>query len=315
MKEITNMKDQNILVSVVIPTYSRNDTLCKAIDSVLGQTYQTLEIIVVDDNPVDSDWRKSTEKLMAKYAEDQRIRYLKNKQNLGGAGARNEGIIAANGEYIAFLDDDDVYFDRKIEKQLECFIKSNNDKLALVLCDAEVTVDDEFVCNTYHHYKGNCLYEAMRFNCLAPTSQWMAKKEALLDVGMFTIVPCKQDATLILKLLAKGYEVDYVPEVLSRFCNYQGQGRISWSGLKNLNGELAYRERCRKLYDRLNKGQIREIEYSFAYRLYNLYKDNNMKDESKKYMIYMMRTHPFETISKNVKGQISRVKWKIKKRR
>ena len=76
MKEITNMKDQNILVSVVIPTYSRNDTLCKAIDSVLGQTYQTLEIIVVDDNPVDSDWRKSTEKLMAKYAEDQRIRYL-----------------------------------------------------------------------------------------------------------------------------------------------------------------------------------------------------------------------------------------------
>ena len=306
------MKNQNILVSVVIPTYSRNDTLCKAIDSVLGQTYQNLEIIVIDDNPADSDWRKSTEKLMLKYADDQRIRYIKNKQNLGGAGARNEGIIAANGEYIAFLDDDDVYFDRKIEKQLECFIKSDNEKLALVLCDAEMTMDDDvFVCYTYHHYSGSCLYEAMRDNCLAPTSQWMAKKSALLSVGMFTIVPCKQDSTLILKLLENGYEVDHVPEVLSRFCNYQGQGRISWGGLKNIKGELAYRQRCRKLYDRLNKEQIREVEYAFAYRLYNLYKENNMKGESKKILKYMMRIHPLETARKDVKGRISRIKWKI----
>lgn len=307
------MMNQDVLVSVVIPTYSRNDTLCKAIDSVLGQTYQNLEIIVVDDNPADSEWRKSTEELMVRYADDPRIRYLQNKENLGGAGARNEGIKAANGEYIAFLDDDDVYFERKIEKQLECFLKSDNEKLALVLCDAEMTMDDDvFVCNTYHHYSGNCLYEAMRYNCLAPTSQWMAKKKALLDVDMFTIVPCKQDATLILKLLADGYEVDHVPEVLSRFCNYQGQGRISWGGVKNINGELAYRNRCRKLYGRFTKKQIREIEYAFAYRLYNLYKENHMKKESAKYMNYMLRVHPITTVGKEVRGIASGIKWKIK---
>ena len=148
---------------------------------------------------------------------------MKNKENLCGAGARNEGIKAASGDYIAFLDDD-VYFERKIEKQLECFLKSDNEKLALVFCDSEMTMDDDvFVCNTYHHYSGNCLYEAMRYICLAPTSQWMAKKEALIFVGMFTIVPCKQDATLILKLLANGYEGDYVPEVLSRYCNYRSK--------------------------------------------------------------------------------------------
>ena len=305
------MINQDVLVSVVIPTYSRNDTLRKAIDSVLGQTYQNLEIIVIDDNPADSEWRKSTEELMAKYAGVHRIRYLKNKENLGGAGARNEGIKAASGEYIAFLDDDDLYFEKKIEKQLECFLKSNNDKLALVLCDAEVTVDDEFVCNTYHHYKGNCLYEAMRYNCLAPTSQWMAKKEALLDVGMFTIVPCKQDATLILKLLAKGYEVDYVPEVLSRFCNYQGSGRISQWGIKNINGEMAYRNRCRKYYGRFSRKQIREIEYAFAFRLYYLYKANHMKEKSTKYLYYLLRTHPVTTFGKEFKRVVSDIKWII----
>ena len=301
------------LVSVVIPTYSRNDTLCTAIDSVLAQSYQNFEIIIVDDNPADSEWRKSTEELVAKYADNPRVRYLKNKVNLGGAGARNEGIKAAKGEYIAFLDDDDMYFEKKIEKQIDCFLNSSNEKLALVLCDAEMTFDDEvFICNTYHHYSGNCLYEAMRDNCLAPTSQWMAKKSALLDVGMFTIVPCKQDSTLILKLLVNGYEVDHVPEVLSRFCSYQNQGRISNSGMKNINGELAYRTRCRQQYHRLSKDQIREVEYAFAHRLYELYKKNNMKDESNKYMNFMLRVHLLKTIKVEVRTKLSELKWKVK---
>ena len=251
-------------MSVVIPTYSRNDTLCNAVDSVLGQTYQNLEIIVVDDNPADSEWRKSTEELMAKYADDPRIRYLKNKENLGGAGARNEGIKAASGEYIAFLDDDDIYFEERIEKQLECFLNNQSEKLALVFCDAVMTGDNNlFMCYMKPHYKGCCLYEAMKYNCLAPTSQWMARKSALLSVGMFSIVPCKQDATLILKLLSKGYEVDHVPIVLSEFRNNTDPRRITCSGTKNIKGELLYRKKCRKLYTRFTEKQIKEIEYTF----------------------------------------------------
>ena len=307
------MKDQNVLVSVVIPTYSRNETLTRAIDSVLDQSYQNLDIIVVDDNPADSDWRISTEKLMEQYKDNNKVRYLKNEKNLGGSGARNEGIKASKGEYIAFLDDDDVYFKEKIEKQLEVFLNSDNEKLALVFCDAEMTMNDNvFVCNTYHHYTGNCLYEAMRNNCLAPTSQWMAKKSALLDVGMFTIVPCKQDSTLILKLLENGYEVDHVPEILSRFCSYENQGRISKSGKKNIEGELLYRDKCRKLYNRLSKTQIREVEYTFARKLYELYKKNEMYEESNKYLSFLLRVHPIKTIGREAKSYMSIVKWRIK---
>ena len=308
------MTDQNILVSVVIPTYSRNESLNRAIDSVLNQTYQNLEIIVVDDNPPDSDWRVSAENLMNHYSDNPKIKYLKNKKNLGGAGARNKGIMAATADYIAFLDDDDIYFETKIEKQLDCFLKSKNKKLALVFCDAEMTINDNvFVCNTYHHYSGNCLYEAMKDNCLAPTSQWMAKRSALLDVGMFTLVPCKQDSTLILKLLAKGYEVDHVPEILSRFCNYQEQSRISWGGTKNIEGEIEYRNRCRELYYRLSKQQIREVEYSFARKLNNQYKENQMWEKSNECMKYMMSTYPVRTVLSEVRSQLSRVKWKFRK--
>ena len=291
------MNNQDILISVVIPTYSRNATLKNAIESVLAQTYQNFEILVVDDNPPDSEWRKSTQELMKEYEENPKIRYIRNVRNLGGAGARNEGIKEAKGEYIAFLDDDDEYLPQKLEKQLDCFLTTDLKRLALVFCDAVMTYEnDKVVCYLRPRYKGCCLYEAIRDNCLAPTSQWLAKKSALADVGMFTIVPCKQDSTLILKLLAAGYEVDCVPEVLSKFCNYRGEQRISWGGIKNLNGELLYKEQCELLYSRFTPKQRKELEYSFAVRLYCLYKNNGLKKESKDSLRKARKIHFFKTM-------------------
>lgn len=305
------MKNKDILVSVVIPTYSRNTTLERAINSALEQTHENIEILVVDDNPSDSEWRASTEKLMKKFSDNEKVVYVQNVQNLGGSGARNEGIKRAKGEYVAFLDDDDEYFPERIEKQLNLFLTSNNDKLALVFCDAVMTYGrDEIVCYTRPHYKGCCIYEAMRDNCLAATSQWMAKKSALLDVEMFTIVPCKQDSTLILKLLASGYEVDCVPEVLSKYCNYSG-GRISDTGKKNLDGELAYKRRCEEQYHKLTDEQIKEVEYSFAKRLKKLYKANNMKKEKNECWKILFRTHPVKTL----KNEAIRVLQDIKNRK
>ena len=308
------MMKQDILVSVVIPTYSRNETLSKAIDSVLEQTYKNLDIIVVDDNPEGSEWRKSTEKLMKKYAKEPRIRYLKNKQNLGGSGARNEGIKASRGEYIAFLDDDDEFFPMKVEKQLECALSSAMSRLALVFCDVQMVYGDgSFMCNVESHYKGCCLYEAIRDNCLASTSQWLAVKSALIDVGMFTDVPCKQDSTLILKLLEAGYEVDYVPEILLKYCFYN-LPRISSKGMKNIEGELAYRDKCRKNYKFFDKKQIREIEYSFWVKLYKLYRSNKMKTEEIRYLIRMMRVHPAKACRVVLSEKTQRLKFYIHNR-
>ena len=94
-------------MSVIITTYHNEKLLNRAVESVLHQTYERIELIVVDDNPPESNARKATEAVMEKYPQ---AVYLKHSENMNGAAARNTGIRAAKGEYIAFLDNDDVYF-------------------------------------------------------------------------------------------------------------------------------------------------------------------------------------------------------------
>ena len=306
---------EDVLVSVVIPTYSRSDTLERALNGILKQTYQNLDIIVVDDNPPDSVYRLFVQQIIKKYASDQRIRYIQNPQNLGGAGARNVGIEAAKGEYIAFLDDDDEYYPEKIEKQLKVFLSSDSDKLALVYCDVEHRVINNHVdCVVKKRHRGNCLYKAIEDDCLASTSMWLVKKSLLESVGNFSIVPCKQDSTVILKLLEKGYEVDFVPEVLCSYRNVASGVRISL-GPKKVEGELMFYDACCKMYDRMTPKQIRYIEFSFAKRLYILYyhrkeagKENRIAERKK-----MFRLRPVAAAAFLIRRKLH--VWKHRKKR
>lgn len=301
------------LISVIIPTYARNDTLKNAIDSILRQTYPNIEIIVVDDNPSDSKYRRMTEQIVKEYQGNKQFSYIQNKTNLGGAEARNEGIKVSKGEYIAFLDDDDEYFPKKLEKQLELFLTSNNEKLALVFCDAVMTLGrEQFVCNVTPRYSGCCIYESMRDNCLAATSQWLVRKDVLEEVGMFTDVPCKQDSQVILKILTAGYEVAGVPEILSKYCNYDGI-RISGKGEKNLKGELLYREACRKQYYRFTFQEIQEVEYTFAKKLYVIYRNMGRRENWKNEWNTMKRVHRFSSWKFLLKQFYYRLKDKARK--
>lgn len=308
------MSRNDILVSVVIPTYSRNDALSRAVDCILAQTHQNLDVIVVDDNPADSPYRLAAQAIMEKYKEDSRVRYIQNPQNLGGSGARNVGIEASKGEYIAFLDDDDVYYPDKIEKQLEVFLNTKYENLALVYCDVEhIGIQERVDCVVRKHYRGNCLYEAIYDDCIASTSMWLVKKELINAVGNFSIVPCKQDSTVILKLLKAGYQVDYVPEVLCKYYNAVSSERISM-GPKKVEGELLFYQACTETYSLMTAKQVKNIEFSFSKRLYILYSYRRdgvekMEAERKK----MLRLHPIEAtlFLARRKAQI----WKRKHRR
>jgi len=108
---------KNPTVSVIIPTYNRAHLVGRSIQSVINQTYQDFEIIVVDDGSTDN-----TEDIIKEFQKkDKRIKHIKHNKNKGGSAARNTGIRAARGEYIAFLDSDDEWMPTKLEKQTSYF--------------------------------------------------------------------------------------------------------------------------------------------------------------------------------------------------
>lgn len=111
----------NPLVSIIIPTYNRADTLPRAIDSVLGQSYDNLELIIVDDGSTDN-----TKEVVKSY-DDPRIRYIKLEKNSGAPVARNRGVDEAGGDYIAYLDSDDEFLPDRLERQLEEFARLGED--------------------------------------------------------------------------------------------------------------------------------------------------------------------------------------------
>jgi len=110
-----NIKISSPRVSVVIPTYQRPHLIGRAIRSVLNQTYQNFEIIIIDDTPDEATGK------VVKDLNDKRIKYIRNKVRRGFVGAKNQGVeeSSADSEYIAFLDDDDEYFPLFLEKTIK----------------------------------------------------------------------------------------------------------------------------------------------------------------------------------------------------
>lgn len=107
------------LVSIVMPSYNTAKYIAETVQSVLAQTYQNWELIIVDDCSTDD-----TNEVVKPFLRDSRIRYLKNEKNSGAAVSRNRALREAKGKWIAFLDSDDLWMPEKLEKQI-AFMKEN----------------------------------------------------------------------------------------------------------------------------------------------------------------------------------------------
>lgn len=122
------------LVSIITPSYNSLKFIAQTIESVISQTYQNLEMIVIDDNSPD----KANEIIEEYCKKDSRIKLIKLEKNIGPANARNEGIKQARGKYIAFLDSDDIWLPTKLEKQIK-FMQDNN---LAITCSSYHTIDE-----------------------------------------------------------------------------------------------------------------------------------------------------------------------------
>ncbi|MGH8461590.1 MAG: glycosyltransferase family 2 protein [Stenotrophobium sp.] len=185
-------------VSVVLPTYNRADTLGRAIQSVLAQSYADLELIVVDDASTDA-----TPQVVAGFR-DPRVRYLPSRERLGVSRARNLGIGNSSGELIAFQDSDDEWRVEKLAKQVQVFA-AHPSGVSLVLCG------DLFV-NCYPlSFTGVDSAEAvvdvteMTVLRLPPAPCWLVPRERLIQAGCFDVqINCYEDWELALRLSESG---------------------------------------------------------------------------------------------------------------
>ncbi len=116
-------------VSVILPTCNRHELLPRALHSLNKQTFKDFEILLVDDNPVDN--RLADNNQLTPLLEDKRIRLIEHHQSVGCANAKNAGIRQASGDWITYLDDDNVYYPKKIQLQLE---RAESTHSPIVLC-------------------------------------------------------------------------------------------------------------------------------------------------------------------------------------
>ncbi|MCC2256056.1 glycosyltransferase family 2 protein [Ruminococcus sp. CLA-AA-H200] len=199
------------MVSVIIPTYKRSNMLPRAIASVLSQTYSNIQVVVVDDNNPDTEYRKNTEALMAQYASDERIKYVKHSKNANGSVARNTGIKSSDGEIVAFLDDDDFFYPEKIEKQMAYLLQ--HPQFRAVYCgwdrDGEVVIPYD---------EGDLSYNILSGDHIILTNVIMMWKEDALACGGWDETFMRhQEAAFLLRYFRNGGTIGVVPEVLVEF--------------------------------------------------------------------------------------------------
>lgn len=168
-------------VSVVITCYNYGRYLSGAIDSVLRQTYSNFEIIIIDDGSTDN-----TEEIARSYSSCSRVTYIR-QNNAGQANAKNTGIQHASGDFIAFLDADDLWCEQKLEKQMVCF---NDSRVGVVYCKArymserseEIFVDQK---EKYLQPKRGKVTEWLFLDNFVPFSSSVVRAQCFEKFGLF----------------------------------------------------------------------------------------------------------------------------------
>jgi len=210
--------NNNPLISVIIPVYNRENLIQSAIKSIVDQTYENLEIIIIDDGSTDCTEEK------VKQIKDNRIRYFKNERNMGVSRARNRGIKLSGGEIIALQDSDDQAYPDRLEKQLRLLLSSDI-QVGAVYCGMEF----------YDSKTGKKIGESLRYvdfkenftqgsYLLTPaTNNLIIKKSVFDEVGYFDESMYANVDTELAIRVSKQYKFAFVNECLVKVYRFHDQ--------------------------------------------------------------------------------------------
>lgn len=224
----------NEKVSIIIPTYNRAHLIERSIRSILNQTYEEFELLIVDDGSTDNT------KEVVERIKDSRIRYIPCGENGGAARARNIGIAEAQYDYIAFQDSDDEWHPDKLEKQMGVMMEASEDT-GLVYCEyhynglggrEEITPDRKI---PLEQKRGHIFPYLLAGNMIG-TPVMLVKRECFQKVGIFNEkFPCLEDYELVLRI-AREYRIEFIPECLMEVY-------ATWQSVTN-NPEGFLRTKC-----------------------------------------------------------------------
>lgn len=239
--------DKKPLVSVIIPAYNAEKTIESTIHSVLTQTYQHFEIIVVNDGSTDSTIT------VVKSIKDKRIR-LYSQKNKGPSAARNFGVKKAKGKYIAFLDADDEFLPKYIETKLSV-------KKDFVLCSLCNRSDDYFkYAKRYSSSRISLLY-----NFMQTASNIFIKKELAVQYPFNSVLLRAQEYDFLIRILNfSDASFVYLPKRLLRYNDTRNS--ISYQLDENIRYHMIILNKHRKLYKKEILKKNLFLHYIYLYK-------------------------------------------------
>ncbi|MBI2048888.1 MAG: glycosyltransferase [Candidatus Liptonbacteria bacterium] len=235
------------LISIIIPAHNAEKYIKEAVDSALVQTYENVEVIVVDDGSTDG-----TKNVLEPYVRDGKIKYVYQK-NTGLAGARNAGIRTARGEYIAFLDADDLFLPEKVAEQVK--VLEENPDYGVCYSDLTHFTDGQqrkFFHHRYHYPSGN-LFELLLHKQFINPLTVFARRSVFEKYGMFDeTLRRSEDWDLWLRWSHAGVKFFYLDKPLAYY-------RIASGGnLSSVESEPAMKEKNFFIFSRVGEKMSRE---------------------------------------------------------
>lgn len=217
------------LVSIITPVFNALPFVSKTIDSVLNQTYQHWELILVDDGSTDGSYMK-----IEPYLKDSRIKYI-HQENQGQGKARNTGIKASKGDFIAFLDSDDLWVPEKLDLQISLFDEQDID---LVYSNAFI-INSDGICSDIVMKTGSqagiqaesdLLRNLIRGNIFVPILTVLLKRESIINSLGFdesTDLKNAEDFDLWIRIASQGAKFLFEDRFLSYYRIHENQSTAS----------------------------------------------------------------------------------------
>lgn len=202
-------------VSVIIPAYNTSQYIAETLDSVYAQTFTDFEVVVVNDGSRDTEL---LEKILQPYIKNMGLRYFK-KENGGASSARNFGVRAARGQYMAMLDSDDIWLPNYLEHQVSTL--DSDPRIAACYTNATIFGDSPLSGKDFMSIfgsEGEVTFQSMIEEKVHVVGTSTARKDVMLDAGLYDeSLPTSEDFDLWIRIAHKGWRIVYTKKQLFRY--------------------------------------------------------------------------------------------------